>query len=802
MTPFTFNLKWKAGREMKDVDTLSRDPRYQDSFYMEDTIQGYCIGVHKERKEDYDTSPLTGESESEICFMFVEDEVPIEHILGHNPAYTECYLGKTTEQISRRTKKKADALQLDKEIQNALFKHTSSFVESQRKDPETRKIVDDIDKGRPKPHFSLREDGVLLYDDRVVIPEHERPLILWMMHDHPLSGHIGEKKLLKKLTSRYFWPGMIGTVKKYLAKCSCRKSKARKATRVGKTIVFSHYGPLECLQFDLVGPFPLSNRRNQYWLTLIDRYTRYVEFIPLPNSKATTVARAIYTEWITRFGCPTVLMSDNEFRSDIQRELSLLVGAKQIFTAPYKPSTNGLCERVHGFVQQILQNSIAGEEGIRDWDDHLPAIRFSIITSSLDGLGFSPYELLYGRKARLPVDLMIPRDSGVAESEREYYATRWEEMRRIRDLFEYNQSKVDARMRWFRDKSQRRRPTEFKVGDWVYHTRPYYNQEPGQRGLTKLLGKFCGPSQIIKQLGPNTYEVQVDEKTTRTFNVEYLAQYKGEEPPLHRSRPVGSALDLVVPNGGGEGGVVLNGGEDANSEVDRPPVQDNSPAAFKNLGERVAGEHGATQEAKSVAIESTEQKDSKQTPDALPSPVVNHADDFVWGTLKRKKPEVPSCDPPPEKKRRETDLLSTERKESNSESFVGQWILACEDKPDQKASGKGKRVTLTMAKVISMDGNTEIAQSYQPKGIRKKIFFLPLWYKYTNPESTKWTTKASDRTNLTEEWLPWTIELGEQWKLVARSKRDETGESPPLRFQEHYKRVWDRKISESDPIVQ
>ena len=61
------------------------------------------------------------------------------------------------------------------------------------------------------------------------------------------------------------------------------------------------------------------------------------------------MAKAIFQNWITRLGCPKLLMSDNEFRSEIQGRLAKLIEARQLFTAPYKPSTNGLCERVHGF---------------------------------------------------------------------------------------------------------------------------------------------------------------------------------------------------------------------------------------------------------------------------------------------------------------------------------------------------------------------------------------------------------------------------------------------------------------------
>ena len=484
LTPFTFDLRWKAGRTMKDVDTLSRDARYQALFV--NNIRGYCIETMKSNSEDrvmidgtLPTDQAAAEIDTEIICNLVEDSfatrldlLPPE--LGAEIQSMFCY--PILESDGASEDEKAQELRIEKEIQESLLKHSSSFSDSQRKDQEVRKVLKRLQDQGPYNGFEKRHDDVLLKNGRVYIPTHEVPMILWMMHDHPLSGHVGHSKLLERLRTRYYWPKMSQTVKKYLAKCSCSKAKAKKGHRVGRTVTFSHYGPLDCLQLDIVGPFPLSNGRNQYWLTLIDRYTRTVELVPIPNRQANTVASAIYKEWITRYGCPLVILSDNEFRSHIMEELSKLIGATQIHTAPYKPSTNGLCERVHAFASQILQNSIEGN--IRDWDVLLPAVRFAIMTSRLDGLGFSPYQLLYGRHPRLPVDYVIPVDTNVPKNVREYFNQHAESIKEIREMFDYTQSKVDARMRYKRDKSQSIRPAEFKVGDLVYHTREYYTKIP------------------------------------------------------------------------------------------------------------------------------------------------------------------------------------------------------------------------------------------------------------------------------------------------------------------------------------
>ena len=54
---------------------------------------------------------------------------------------------------------------------------------------------------------------------------------------------------------------------------------------------------------DVVGPLSPSDG-NTYLFTVVDRFTRWPEVIPLYNAEAVTCAKALLNSWIARFWSP------------------------------------------------------------------------------------------------------------------------------------------------------------------------------------------------------------------------------------------------------------------------------------------------------------------------------------------------------------------------------------------------------------------------------------------------------------------------------------------------------------------
>ena len=97
------------------------------------------------------------------------------------------------------------------------------------------------------------------------------------------------------------------------------------------------------------------------------------------------------------------------------KEVSRLLSLQQITTTPYHPICNGLIERFHMTLKQMLRRMCT--ERSKDWDKYLPALLFAIREVPQESLGVLPFELLYGRNVKGPVAILRELWSGEAPDE-------------------------------------------------------------------------------------------------------------------------------------------------------------------------------------------------------------------------------------------------------------------------------------------------------------------------------------------------------------------------------------------------
>ncbi|GFX39786.1 hypothetical protein TNCV_2105301 [Trichonephila clavipes] len=154
------------------------------------------------------------------------------------------------------------------------------------------------------------------------------------------------------------------------------------------------------LQTDIVGPL-LPSEGHHYLLTIIDCFSRWPEAIPIPDMQAKTICRAIFDRWTSRFGCPSVITSDQgtQMLSSMYAEFTLMLGTEKIKTTTY-PKSNGIVEHFH----QHLKSAIKAHE--KDtWSEIVPIILLGIQTAVKEDLQ-SCAEIVYGTNVRLPSDMI------------------------------------------------------------------------------------------------------------------------------------------------------------------------------------------------------------------------------------------------------------------------------------------------------------------------------------------------------------------------------------------------------------
>ena len=107
----------------------------------------------------------------------------------------------------------------------------------------------------------------------------------------------------------FYWPGMRADVSRICTECDCAVLKKRRGRRepLHQYIVGV---PRERLAMDVAGPYPITSTGNQYCLMVGCYFSKWLECFPIPDQKATTVARKLVYEIVARYGAFRELHSD------------------------------------------------------------------------------------------------------------------------------------------------------------------------------------------------------------------------------------------------------------------------------------------------------------------------------------------------------------------------------------------------------------------------------------------------------------------------------------------------------------
>ena len=155
------------------------------------------------------------------------------------------------------------------------------------------------------------------------------------------------------------------------------------------------------------------------------------------NQTAKTVTKFLYQGYILICGDLARVLSDwgANFMSSIIDEMCKLLSVKKLWTMPYHPQTNGLVERSHQTIMQMIGK--LGEDKKADWPGHLAEIVHAYNPTWSAMTGYSPHYLMLGCRLRLPVKFYfptfrsteVPRRGASTKHVDNYVATVWDQLR-------------------------------------------------------------------------------------------------------------------------------------------------------------------------------------------------------------------------------------------------------------------------------------------------------------------------------------------------------------------------------------
>ena len=241
----------------------------------------------------------------------------------------------------------------------------------------------------------------------MIASKEKQQKILKEMHECPIGGHQGVQRTFERLKLYVTWPGMFHDVEEYIT--NCRVCQQNKFTGPYIKAPFhetdTQFHPWDKLYLDIVGPLPLTEDGHKYVLTCQDNLSKYLLAIPLMTQTAEEVALNFMRYVVLQYGIPCSIVTDQgtQFMGDVLRRLCKLLKVHKINTSAYRPESNGALERTHKTMIEYLR-CFCNPRGT-DWNKWLPFACFVYNTTPHTMTKFTPYEILFGRKANVPGQL-------------------------------------------------------------------------------------------------------------------------------------------------------------------------------------------------------------------------------------------------------------------------------------------------------------------------------------------------------------------------------------------------------------
>ena len=270
----------------------------------------------------------------------------------------------------------------------------------------------------------------------------------------------------------------------------CQLSRSDKLpTRQLYPQIYLNYRPMSKLSMDLK-VMPRSQKGHNFILCIIDEMMNYLIMVPIYCSRSEEVGEALIEHIISKFCAPDCIIMDQDsaFMSTLMDYLFRKLNVKIMTVALYNHQSFQ-AEYGTKTLSQILTKHLSGQGQM--WHKYLPLATFAHnMFNSSNLANHSPYELVFGRKPKLLLDLEMDPDVRVSGTHREY-------LQQLRKRLEYLHKLLqDFQMKRLALINKDREDFQYNSRDLVYIILCLTSQL--RTASRKVSIKYVGPLAVYK----------------------------------------------------------------------------------------------------------------------------------------------------------------------------------------------------------------------------------------------------------------------------------------------------------------
>ena len=243
---------------------------------------------------------------------------------------------------------------------------------------------------------------------------------------HLNMGHLHADRNLQLIREKFYWPKMEEGVYYFIGNlCTYVRQKKPHIQNRAPLLRIITSSPLEVVGLDFLH-LEKSSRGFEYILLLTDHFTRYTQAYRTKPRTVKTAANHLYNNFILRCGIPSKILHDQggNFENNLFKNIAKLLEIQNLRTTPCYLQTNGLTEIMNQTVLSMFRT--LPEKYKLSWKNHLRKVINAYNCTRHSRTGYLPYYLMFGRKPRLPIDLILRSEDSPPRCNYKEYLESWE----------------------------------------------------------------------------------------------------------------------------------------------------------------------------------------------------------------------------------------------------------------------------------------------------------------------------------------------------------------------------------------